>query len=292
MDAASANTLRPYWTPAQPDRPAWGCFGLYGSPRLVMHRIETPRWTGPDLRIAILADPHVCKPWMAPRRLAEMVQQVNATQPDIIALPGDILADSYLVCEHIRARDIVPILVGLSAPLGVWSVLGNHDWTDCALSVKTDFTDNSVRNAYAEHNLPLLSNESRRLSHQGHDFWLVGMDSQRLDPGYPSKEDPDAAFADVPAGDPAILIAHEPDYFAEGDNRALLQISGHTHGGQFVLFGRRPMTPSIYGDRYAIGHFDEDDRHLVVSAGIGYSGLPLRFGVPPEITLIDLRPKM
>ena len=90
------------------------------------------------------------------------------------------------------------------------------------------------------------------------------------------------------AAAPAILLAHEPDYFACADARAFLQISGHTHGGQANLAGWRPMTPSAHGGRYAWGHVREGGRHLIVSGGIGYSGLPLRFMQPPEITLVKL----
>ena len=67
-----------------------------------------------------------------------------------------------------------------------------------------------------------------------------------------------------------------------------LTLSGHTHGGQVRLFGWSPVTPSQYGNRFAYGHIIEDGRHLVVSGGLGCSIMPVRFGMPPEITVIDL----
>ena len=87
---------------------------------------------------------------------------------------------------------------------------------------------------------------------------------------------------------PVILMAHEPDIFAEVPNRVALTVSGHTHGGQVRLAGFTPIVPSKFGSRYAYGHIVEDGRHLVVSGGLGLSGLPIRFGSPPEVVLVAL----
>ena len=85
-----------------------------------------------------------------------------------------------------------------------------------------------------------------------------------------------------------LLLAHEPDIFPEVPDRVALTLSGHTHGGQVRLFGWSPMVPSMYGNRFAYGHIVEEGRDLVVSAGLGNSIYPVRFGVPPEITMIEL----
>ena len=90
---------------------------------------------------------------------------------------------------------------------------------------------------------------------------------------------------------PVILMAHEPDIFPEVPARVALTVSGHTHGGQVRLFGWSPIVPSAYGNRYAYGHVVEDDRSLVVSGGLGCSILPVRFGVPPEIVIVELGAK-
>jgi predicted MPP superfamily phosphohydrolase len=284
---------RPLWTPPQPLRPARGICGLWGLPRVVLHRVVSRRWTAPPLRIAVLSDPHVCRPWVRPQVMVRIVEQVQGLGADLILLAGDFLPDANMPCRHLAAPEIVPLFAGLTAPLGVYSVLGNHDH-DHGHARGPRFPDasgrpNAVEALLASQGLHPLTNRSVALRHGGRPVWLAGLDSQRaFGKGRPGNEDPDAAFADVPADAPCILLAHEPDYFARGDDRALLQISGHTHGGQFVLFGRRPMTPSHYGDRYSIGHIAEQGRDLIVSAGLGYSGLPLRFGVPPELTCIEL----
>ena len=87
---------------------------------------------------------------------------------------------------------------------------------------------------------------------------------------------------------PVILLAHEPDIFPQVPERVSLTLSGHTHGGQVRLLGYSPMVPSQYGNRYAYGNVVEEGRHLIVSGGLGTSILPVRFGVPPEIVLLDL----
>jgi predicted MPP superfamily phosphohydrolase len=85
-----------------------------------------------------------------------------------------------------------------------------------------------------------------------------------------------------------ILLAHEPDVFPRVPERVALTLSGHTHGGQVRILGYSPIVPSRYGNRYAYGHIVERDRHLVVSGGLGCTGLPVRFGVPPEIVQVDV----
>lgn len=241
------------------------------------------------MRIAVLADPHVCTPWMKPDLMRRIVAQVQGVEADLILLAGDFLADRSMPGRHIPAEEVVPLFADMTAPLGVFAVMGNHDYADCAAAMASDGRNSSVRDAFADTSVTMMGNDARALRHGKTPFWLVTLDSQRgrgkKNPGY---EDPATAYAKVDDDAPVILLAHEPDYFARADRRAMLQISGHTHAGQFVLFGRRPMVPSAYGDRYAMGHIVEQGRHLVVSAGLGYSGLPFRFGAPPEITLIEI----
>ena len=263
---------------------------MFSRPRIVRHVITDPRWALPDLTIAVLADLHVCRPWTPLSAISRIVAATNALRPDLIMVPGDFIADRNLPALGVPAAEIIATLAPLAAPLGVAAVLGNHDWWDCRLSRRTGFARNSVAEALEGSAIRLLSNRALRLEHGG-GFWLVGIDSQRAlrRLGHPGLHDPVAAFAEVPAGAPAILMAHEPDYFAEGDARAFLQVSGHTHGGQLNLGGWRPLTPSRFRSRYGWGHIREGGRHLIVSGGVGYSGIPLRVFQPPEITLVLLR---
>ncbi|MEL7019256.1 MAG: metallophosphoesterase, partial [Pseudomonadota bacterium] len=99
-----------------------------------------------------------------------------------------------------------------------------------------------------------------------------------------------AAYRNIPADAVAIHLMHEPDLFTTLPPAAVISLAGHTHGGQVRLpIMGRGLVPSQYGKKYAYRHIYEFDRHLIVSAGIGTSILPVRFGVPPEITLVTVK---
>lgn len=101
-------------------------------------------------------------------------------------------------------------------------------------------------------------------------------------------DDLDGTLAQVNDAAPIILLAHEPDIFPTVPSRVSVTLSGHTHGGQVRILGWSPYLPSRYGDRYVYGHIIEERRHLIVSGGLGCSVAPVRFGVPPEIVVVDL----
>jgi predicted MPP superfamily phosphohydrolase len=144
--------------------------------------------------------------------------------------------------------------------------------------------------------IPVYSNRAARLEKDGHGFWLAGLEDQlALLPGrkwgrsqMQGLDDLGGTLAQVSDDAPVILLAHEPDIFPRVPERVSLTLSGHTHGGQIRLFGYSPVVPSRYGDRYAYGHIVENGRNIIVSGGLGCSIAPIRFGVPPEILVIDL----
>jgi len=139
----------------------------------------------------------------------------------------------------------------------------------------------------------VLENTAVRLAKDGKPFWLLGLGDQcglggTTDSGT-GQDDLPGTLAQIDDDAPAILLAHEPDIFADAPERIALTISGHTHGGQVRIPGYGALVvPSRYGRRYVYGHIVEDHRHLVVSAGLGTSGLPVRFGTPPEIVVITM----
>ena len=260
-----------------------------GRPRTIRHQIDARRWRGPALRLVVLSDLHIVYPWTSLAALADVVSRVNLLEPDIILIPGDFLADPNLIGQRASAAEIVTVLEYLEAPLGTHATLGNHDWADCALAIRTQGARNSVAEAVENSRLQLYTNTARNIG----PFWLAGTDSmigmgstRRPDP----KHDLKAALTDVPDGVNLILMAHEPDLWAEVPDSVHLTVSGHTHAGQITLGNWRPLTPSRYGQRFAHGLISEGDRHLVVSGGLGYTGIPIRIGAPPEITVIELSP--
>lgn len=251
------------------------------------YRLSPAGWpeTGTPLRIAAIADIHACEPWMPARRIAAIVARTNALKPDITVLLGDYITGPF-PSEPLAPEVWGGALAKLEAPLGVYAILGNHDWWDDVEGTRRALSDNGIR---------VMENDATTIRRaDGGDFWLAGLGDQlahRLGRGrYEGVHDVEGTLAKIgDDGAPAILLAHEPDIFSAVPGRFSLTLSGHTHGGQVSLpvLGR-PVMPSGASGRYAYGHYTAGDRHLVVSGGLGCSSLPVRLGVPPEIVMIEV----
>lgn len=256
-------------------------------------QVRPPGRAVPRLRIAVFADPHAGGPQMPERRLWQAVDAANDVGADLIAVMGDYLADHAFVTRRVRMAEVARAVAALRAPLGVFAVMGNHDWRADPAALRRRRGPLSHAMALAEAGVAVLDNSARRIDAGGAAFWIVGIDSQqafrrrRITAGQGADDLP-AALAQVTDDAPAILLAHEPDIFPEVPGRVALTISGHTHGGQIRPGGRTMLVPSRFGSRYAYGHIREQGRDLVVSGGLGCSGVPIRWRRPPEITVIDL----
>ncbi len=269
------------------------------------YRPQISSW--PDalsLRIAVLADPHIGQPHLTMAHLERIVSQTNALQPDLVLLLGDFEVSHRLsqrYPKHVWTR----ALARLRAPLGIFAVLGNHDWWEDITLQRTRKGPTPVGLALEAAGIAVLENDAIRLVHDGRPFWLLGLGDQWaffLDAqgrprqsrfGFFGVDDLPATLSKLTDDAPAILMAHEPDIFPNVPSRVALTLSGHTHGGQVNMLGWTPIVPSKYGSRYAYGHVverarDQGERHLIVSGGLGCSGLPIRFGRPPEIVIVEL----
>lgn len=240
------------------------------------------------LRIVALADIHMAPPFMTPKRLEAIVAEAARLAPDVIVLLGDYAAGIGYASHRVAPAETAAILSRLEAPLGVWSVMGNHDWADDPAAQRRRAGPTVWHTAFEAAGLPVLENRAVRLEWNGRPLWIAGLGSQWAFPRGGADDLP-AALSPLAGDDaPAILLAHEPDVFPVVPGRVALTLCGHTHGGQVRILGYSPVVPSRYGNRYAYGHVVEAGRHLVVSGGLGCSIAPLRFGVPPEITVIEL----
>ncbi|WP_431280586.1 metallophosphoesterase [Humitalea sp. 24SJ18S-53] len=250
------------------------------------HRPILPEWRGrAPLRIVILSDIHAGEPVMPALRVAEIVRQANALDPDLTLVLGDLGSQARFVTRAVPLASFAGLLGRLRAPLGVHAVLGNHDWWDDPMANR--LRPPATVAALGAVGIGVLRNGAVRLRDGSDGFWLAGLDSQ-LAFGRRGADDVGRTLAAITDDAPAILMAHEPDVFARATPRFALQVSGHTHGGQLRLAGWSPRVPSAFGNRYAYGLVREEGRSLVVSGGLGCSGLPVRFGVPPEITLVEV----
>ena len=265
--------------------------------------LTPPRWpAGLKLRIAVIADVHASEPYMPVARIRQIVARANALGPDMTLLLGDYVASYRWQSRRVPEREWSEALSGLRAPLGVHAVLGNHDWWDDQ-DVQRKRTGPAPSHVALERaGIPVYENDVVRLEKNGRPFWLAGLGDQlafrrHRDAGeehHFGVDDLPGTLAKVTDDAPVILMAHEPDIFPHVPERVSLTLSGHTHGGQVRVLGYSPTVPSRYGNRYAYGHIAERSapaeqaRHLIVSGGLGCSLLPVRFGVPPEIVVVEL----
>jgi len=239
---------------------------------------------GRKLTITVIADLHAGGPDMPLPNVQRIVDTANALKSDVIVMLGDYIARYRFAVERIPDPVWAAELARLRAPLGVWAILGNHDWWyDLA----------GVRNALAEVRIPLLENQAVLLGPEGERVWVAGIGDQiayRIGHGrFRGVDDLPGTLAQVTTDDPVILLVHEPDIFPRVPSRVALTFAGHTHGGQIRVPLIWPaFVPSRYGKRYAYGHVIERERHLIVSGGLGTSIIPARFGVPPEIVHVTL----
>lgn len=262
--------------------------------RVQTWRLTPPGWpAGRRLRIVMVADLHAGAPQMTPARIAGIVARAQALQGDLVVLMGDYRASHRFQTAVVPIEAVAPLLATLTAPLGVHAILGNHDWWDDRDAQARRSGPIHTQAVFAEAGISVLANRAVRIGLGDEAFWLAGLDSQASFRGHRwgrdrGMDDLAGTLAQVTDDAPVILLAHEPDIFATLQPRVALTLSGHTHGGQIRLGPWMPVVPSGYGARYAYGHVREDGRDLVVSGGLGCSGLPIRFGRPPEITVVEL----
>jgi predicted MPP superfamily phosphohydrolase len=219
------------------------------------------------LRIAQITDTHLGTKYSA-RNLRWAIEQLRREQPDLIVLTGDLAGDQESIPE------IAALFGQLRAPQGIYAVPGNHDYWEGLADINA---------ALSVVGIPLLLNQSRRLSWNGADFWLAGVDDL-----WDGHLDFAAARAGIPSGAFAVLMAHSPDVADEAAEHGFaLQISGHTHGGHLRLPGLGSFARPRFGVRYVMGHYHVGDMQLYVSRGLG--GEPLRLFCRPEATIFTLR---
>lgn len=261
--------------------------GFEAAERLLVtrYRLNPPGWrAGHRLTIAVIADLHAAGPNMGLRRVEEVVEVTNALDADLVVLLGDYFATHPFVTEVVPPAAWAGALSALKAPLGVWAILGNHDWWHDIVGTRRGLHD--VR-------IPVMENDTVLLGEAPHRFWLAGLGDQLAYPlgrgGFRGADDLPGTLARITTDDPVILLVHEPDIFTRVPDRVALTLAGHTHGGQIRIPLIWPhFVPSRYGARFAYGHIVEQGRHLLVSGGLGCTKIPVRLGVPPEVVHVTL----
>jgi predicted MPP superfamily phosphohydrolase len=258
---------------------------LWEPATLEVRRVEVASraWSGPSLRIGVISDTHTDGPHVGIARLESIIARMNAERPDVVVLLGDFIGGHGASSERSEGerREIAAGLAAFSklkAPLGVWAVLGNHDWWYDGAAVESGLIAGGVQ---------VLENSRARIPREGGAFWIGGLadyESRRAQPSY------GATLVGVPADEPVIVMSHWPDPFAVAPARVALTLAGHSHCGQVNLpILGRVVHVSPGAERWPCGLYEDRGGWLYVSGGIGTSILPVRFGQPPEIAVVTLR---
>ena len=230
-----------------------------------------------NFKIVFISDIHYGKFFRA-KRLIKIVNIINKLEADIIIIGGD-----YLDISVKSKRDVsmyldkeLKILRKLKARLGIFTVLGNHDYYNRRDSLLNEINSSS---------LILLKNTKEFINIDEETIELIGVDDL-------IEGNPDINLFKVNSNNFTIAISHNPDFFSDYKNLINydLGLSGHTHGGQVTFFGLyAPYTSSKYGQKYIKKLVHEKYRNIVLTNGIGNGMLPIRFFAIPEIVEIKLQ---
>jgi hypothetical protein len=248
--------------------------------RVVRREIALRRWPSrlDGFSIALLSDFHY-DPHFSVHPIHSAIGLVNDLHPELIVFTGDFVTSPWVGDPTEAAAAAEPcaqLLRQMRAPHGPWAVLGNHD----------AFTDpDRVTAALHGAGIPVLSNQSVAIEHDGARFWLAGIDDV-----LGGTADLNSTLHDIPADDATVLLAHEPDYADRVARHPVdLQLSGHSHGGQVRIPFVRPIYLPDLGRKYIWGLYNVRGLTLYTNPGLGTVGVPVRMNCPPEITLLTLR---
>lgn len=248
-------------------------------PRIVRKEFTLARWPRrmEGFTVAMLSDFHY-DPYFSCHPLHAAIPMVNELRPDMIVLTGDFVTKPTFGSDEKAAYEADPcarVLRQLSAPYGLWAVLGNHD-------AATDYRH--VTEALQSQGIRVLANQSAPIERDGGRFWLAGVTDVLS-----HSADLPKTLDNVPGAEATILLAHEPDFADRASKYPIdLQLSGHTHGGQIRL----PWLPPLYlpkmGKKYVWGTYQVGPLALYTNPGLGTIEVPVRLNCPPEITMITL----
>ncbi len=259
---------------ALPCAAASASYGLFeaGWVEVVRQRFALPRLPKAfdGMTVAFLADIHH-GPFTNLDYVAGVVRTTLSLRPDLILLGGD-----YSLKDGKYIRPCFEVLAGLTAPLGVFGVLGNHDYWHGLEETREGFKSAKIGE---------LTNRGVWVERGTDRFRLAGVDDLWM-----GKVDVTGALGDAKPDDACLLVSHNPDVAEKlRDPRVGLMLSGHTHGGQVVFPGGAPFVPSHYGQKYLHGMVQAPVTTVYVSRGLGCTSIPVRFASRPELTLVTLQ---
>lgn len=235
--------------------------------------LSLPDWPAgaKPVHAVLISDVHIGSWAMDAARLTRIVGRINALKPDIVFIAGDMIFGSQANSAATLGEAMVAPLSRLKAPLGVVAVLGNHDnWTGAS----------AVRDQFRRAGITVLENQAIV---RGPLAIGVIADS------FTGRADIPATLAALkPRAGGRMFLTHSPSITPLLPDGSVL-LAGHTHCGQVRIFGWSPGRQP-YDKRYRCGIIREGRRTVVVTAGVGTSGPPIRLGAPPDLWLLTLGP--
>ena len=230
-------------------------------------------WNFNNYKILNLTDIHLGQ-WINPEYLEDLIDYVNTLNYDLVTLTGDYF--SYVVDGYEEA--LADSFKKLKSRDGKFGVLGNHDhWMGSSI----------IRDIFKKSDIIDLSNDVHTLEIDGEFLNICGVDSCTV-----CADNLDRVIAKMPKGIPSILLAHEPDFAKESSQTNFfdLQISGHSHGGQFII-PKVETTPfrGPNSTKYPVGLYKVRDMIQYTSKGLGTNSFRIRINCKPEVTIITLK---
>ena len=232
-------------------------------------------WNFNNFRILNLTDIHLGQ-WINPEYLEDLIEYVNTLNFDLITLTGDYV--SYVIDNY--EKSLESSLKKLNAEYGKFGVLGNHDhWMGAE----------KIRKIFEESDIVDLSNNVFTIKREAELLNICGVDSCTV-----CADNLDKVLEKLPDTGTNILLVHEPDFAQESSqtNRFDLQISGHSHGGQFIIpkFETTPFR-GPKSTKYPVGLYKIGNMTQYTSKGLGTNSFRIRINCKPEITIITLKTK-
>ncbi len=261
--------------------------GLYNATRDPIVRtasVTVADWPAgaPPFQVLLISDVHVAGPDMPPARLSKIIGGLNALNPDMVAIAGDLISEKRIATALYTPEQIASLLAEFKSPYGTVVTLGNHDnWADAA----------AFGRALKAKGITILENEAAVRG----PFIIGGVGDH-----FSQHDDVPATFAAMNAlgdaqGDarrdaPKIILTHSPDIIPQLPRRVAAVMAGHTHCGQIVLPFYGPLSyVSDYKDRFGCGDITDKGQRIFVGAGLGTSILWLRYGAPPDVWLVTFK---
>jgi predicted MPP superfamily phosphohydrolase len=242
------------------------------------------------LKILQISDIHSGS-FVSTNPLEEAVKIINLQKADVVFFTGDLVNDRTTETDMVKE-----VLSKITAPMGVFSILGNHDYGDY---VKWDSAEAKHKNledlkkVHSQLGWRLLMNEHVSLKRGDAEIAVLGIENWGGNLNFPKYGDMKKAHAGTEKYPVKLLLSHDPSHWSmqvrEEYKDVDITFSGHTHGFQFgIEIPGFKWSPSQYVYKQWAGLYSKDNQHLYVNRGLGFLGYPGRLGISPEITVMEL----